>query len=289
MSTKATGPATPLDESVRVLARSGDPDRYVAALLAPRAIRDDLIVLAAFSGEIGRIPGLVREPMMGELRYQWWRDQLAALDRAEPTGNPLADALGDIIRRHRLPLGLVEGIIDASAGDLRHDLPADDGELASRHARGDGALFELAAIIHGLERTTALDEACADAGLVLALARGLSRVPWHLAHGGLPVTKARLAAAGLDPAQGLPGPDDVGLQAALDGIRELARACHERLGTRLGRLPRAALAPLLPVAMLKPYLAAQTRIGSDAKRVLAQPTPLARAWALWRARRRGVL
>ena len=43
-------------EAVRAAARSLDRDRYLAALLSPRSARSDLIALAAFMGEVARIP-----------------------------------------------------------------------------------------------------------------------------------------------------------------------------------------------------------------------------------------
>ena len=61
---------------VTIAARAHERDRYLAALLGPRPIRRDLIALAAFAGEVGRIPAFVTEPMMGRIRLQWWRERL---------------------------------------------------------------------------------------------------------------------------------------------------------------------------------------------------------------------
>ena len=52
-------------EAVRASARLNAPDRYYAALFAPAAVRDDLIALAAFCGEIARIGRQVSEPVDG--------------------------------------------------------------------------------------------------------------------------------------------------------------------------------------------------------------------------------
>ena len=67
-------------EAVRASARLNAPDRYYAALFAPAAVRDDLIALAAFCGEIARIGRQVSEPVMGEIRITWWRDALLAAE-----------------------------------------------------------------------------------------------------------------------------------------------------------------------------------------------------------------
>ena len=87
-----------ITDEMRQTARDLAPDRYYAALLAPRDVRDDLVTLAAFAGEMVRIEHLAREPMIGEIRLQWWRDALAA-ERSERTGNPLADQLRETVRR----------------------------------------------------------------------------------------------------------------------------------------------------------------------------------------------
>ena len=62
------------DDVIRLAARAYERDRYLAALLSPAARRDDLLVLAAFAGDVGRIASSVSEPMMGAIRLQWWRD-----------------------------------------------------------------------------------------------------------------------------------------------------------------------------------------------------------------------
>ena len=97
----AAPPRLDAGEVVRIAARAFERDRYLAALLAPRTLRDDLIAIAAFAGEIGRIPTMVSEPMIGRIRLQWWRDVIDAGDRA--TGNPVADALNTSTARHTLP------------------------------------------------------------------------------------------------------------------------------------------------------------------------------------------
>ena len=85
---------------VRGCARAHDFDRYLAALLAPRDVRDDLIALAATVGEIARVPATVKEPMMGEIRLTWWRDWLAKPLAEGLSGNPVADAMRRAIARH---------------------------------------------------------------------------------------------------------------------------------------------------------------------------------------------
>src|SRR5207244_2038693 len=64
------------DAAVEDAARANAFDRYLAARLAPRAARRDLIALAAFVGDTARIAATASEPLIGEIRLQWWRDVL---------------------------------------------------------------------------------------------------------------------------------------------------------------------------------------------------------------------
>ena len=146
---------------VRAAARAADPDRYLAALLAPARARGDLIALAAFLGEVARIPDAVHEPMMGEIRLQWWRDALETLRAGGKTGNPVADALGPVIARHALPEELLVSVIEGRRRDLepgRHDLAERMPELAAYIAETDGAAFRLSARVLGVEASPAVSD-----------------------------------------------------------------------------------------------------------------------------------
>lgn len=74
--------------------READPLRFGASLAAPPAARGRLWTLYALHHELARIPFSVSEPMLGEIRLQWWADQLAALGAGRPaTGHPVLEAL----------------------------------------------------------------------------------------------------------------------------------------------------------------------------------------------------
>ena len=75
------------DLAAREAARANEYDRYLAALLAPKAARPGLIALAAFQGEVARAVETVNEPIMGEIRLQWWRDALPGLRDGASTGS----------------------------------------------------------------------------------------------------------------------------------------------------------------------------------------------------------
>src|ERR1700746_2498526 len=64
--------------AVAALVRRHDRDRFQTALFAPARQRNALFALYAFNYEIARGRETVREPMLGQIRLQWWRESIAA-------------------------------------------------------------------------------------------------------------------------------------------------------------------------------------------------------------------
>jgi phytoene synthase len=270
------------EDVVRVSARAWELDRYLAALLAPRRLRQDLIALAAFAGEIARIPAFVTEPMMGEIRLQWWREALEISDLAARSGHPVADAIRATAARHHLPLGLLIGFIDAQSVALHDEPMADDQALTAHLAKTEGALFELALRITGRQDEDAHAAALA-AGLAYGLARLLVELPALWAQGRILIPLTRLSAAGLTLAEVQAGVPPERLAPVLSGLagearRQLAEA--RRLDRRLGRAQHVAL---LPLAVVEPYLQAFETGRRDFLREPLEISPLRRVWALWRS------
>ena len=80
------------------LVERGDPDRFLATMAAPPALRATLFPLYAFNVEIARAPWVTQEPMIAEMRLQWWRDALEEIEaggavRRHEVVSPLADLL----------------------------------------------------------------------------------------------------------------------------------------------------------------------------------------------------
>src|SRR5215831_19928675 len=64
--------------SVAALVQRHDRDRYQTVLFAPAAHREALFALYAFNYEIARVRESVTEPILGRMRLQWWRENIAA-------------------------------------------------------------------------------------------------------------------------------------------------------------------------------------------------------------------
>ncbi|MBT6544979.1 MAG: squalene/phytoene synthase family protein, partial [Rhodobacteraceae bacterium] len=58
------------------LVERGDPARFLAVMAAPVQAREVLFVLFAFNLEVARAPWVTQQPMIAEMRLQWWCDAL---------------------------------------------------------------------------------------------------------------------------------------------------------------------------------------------------------------------
>ena len=103
------------------LVRTADKDRFLASLFAPAELRRHLFALYAFNVEIARVREVVRTPMAGEIRLQWWRGALQGEGYGEVRANPVADALIDTIASYRLPVDPLLALIEARSFDLYDD------------------------------------------------------------------------------------------------------------------------------------------------------------------------
>jgi phytoene synthase len=99
--------------------RAADRDRFLAALFAPEPQRRGLLALLAFDHELSRTKSVTREPMLARIRLEWWREVVAeAAGEGKPRAQPIAEALSETVRRHRLPEQGFGDLIDARAEEI---------------------------------------------------------------------------------------------------------------------------------------------------------------------------
>jgi phytoene synthase len=274
--------------AVREAARRGEPDRYLAALLAPRNVRGDLAALAAVAAELSRVVQIVSEPMIGAIRLQWWRDAVETVARGERAAHPLADALGDAIRRHRLPVAIVHRLIDASSMELGTEPAAGEQPLDAYLEAAEATQFRLALLVLGQPRIAEQDAVISAAARAYGVARRPGRLllAMHAHEASVPRPQAG-SDEGTTAPEGSPGQaSDAAARDALAALRQEARSALATARAGMHMLEPASLPALLPLVMVEPYLRAQERV-ADPLRHVAEVAPLTRVWRIWRANMRG--
>jgi phytoene synthase len=262
------------------LVRRHDRDRFQTALFAPARHQDALFALYAFNYEIARVRESVREPMLGQIRLQWWREAIAtAYDGDVPRHHEVVELITDTIRARRLSRALFDRLIDARERDLDDAPPATLAELEAYTEASSASLVQLA--LEVLEAATPpAREAGRHIGIAYALAGLLRALPAHAATGRSFIPDDVAAAAGLDPAH----------RGALRGTAALSQAVAAvaaRAGEHLAAayalrrdVPGTALPALLPARIAANALQRLERAGFDPFQGAAVEADPLQSWRL---------
>lgn len=275
------GDVRPVYEAARTFER----DRYLSALLSPPDARDDLVVLAAYLGELQRIPLLAHDVTIGEIRLQWWRDALQAPAEVA-SGHPVADAVRELCARRGLPMDLFALPIEGRARELYEDGVPDDHGLLDYADETEGCAFRIAQAIAGGTEISEASEISRNAGRAMALARLALTLPQHLALGRLPLPAAFVGSA-RDPRGAEEGVARGAARELSVLLAEEARAYLARFRNDQARLGTRERAAYLPLSLVEPYVGAALRPGRDALLEVADISPLSRVVRPWFARWRG--
>jgi len=168
------------------LVRRGDPDRFMATMAAPVAVRAVLFPIYACNLEAARAPWVSTEPLIAQMRLQWWLD---ALDEI---------ASGGVVRRHEVVTSLALVLPPQAAAALRRSVEArirdadpapfeDEAEMLAYLEATAGGVAEAACLALGRAVPQALQGWSRAAGLV----RYFQAVPELVARGRHPLPDGR--------------------------------------------------------------------------------------------------
>ncbi len=267
------------------LVRAADKDRFLAALFAPAEHRDALHALYAFNIEIARVREVIREPLAGEIRLQWWNDAIEGKAAGEAAANPVAAALLESVARYRLPAELLTGLIAARRFDLYDDTMLSLAGFNDYARATASAVIELAARVLVPDCMPALGPLALHAGLGYAIAGLLQAFPRHAARGQLFLPLEVLQRHGAQPHNSSAQPATPELRAAMADLRGEARQ-HLAQAGRLAEVIAGGVTPaLLPVAPVRPLLERMEGRDYDPF-VPVELSQFQRQWRIWRAARR---
>lgn len=234
--------------------RESDPDRCRAALFAPKGQASALLTLYAFHAELAKVPEAVSEAMLGEIRYQWWRDAVAEIYEDRPVRrHEVATPLGALLRASDSPRFWIDRLIDGRARDIREGAFADIAAAEIYARETSGVLMLIAA---RMLTDAGDDEAVVTAGQAWGLT-GLAR-GWGYHKDGM--------LAGLE----------------FGALCDAAEQTYDRARKELGKSP-AALMPAISYAGLVPGFLRRLRAKDhDPAQNLVSYSPLLKRFRLMR-------
>ena len=167
----------------------GDPVRSAALMAAPPAARAALATLYAFNLEVARAPWVTKEPMIAEMRLQWWRDAVEDAGNGVIRAHEVMHPLAALITARDLPLDVLDRMIEARRWDIYSEAFTDDTAFEAYLDDTAGGLMWLSGKALGAGRTS--EPGLRDYGWAAGLAAYLQAVPELVARGRIPLVDGR--------------------------------------------------------------------------------------------------
>ncbi len=261
--------------------QESDRDRYLASLLTPADRRAAIVALYAYNAELARVRDVVREPLPGEVRLQYWRDLLEGSAHGETGANPVAAELLRAIQTWRLPVAPLVAMADARIFDL-YDDPMETPAMFEGYAgETAAALIQLSSLVLDAEAAEAVSEIAGHAGVALAVAGAILLMPIHRARGQVYLPTQILASVGLDRDAFLAGGNDERMTAGIQAFAGFGLD-HLRKARAAGAIPKSLLAAFLPATLAEPVLKRAMKIGHASLSTDIRPPQWRRQMAMMR-------
>lgn len=244
--------------------RTQDHDRWLTLQFAAADDRPALAALYAFNHEVAKTRETVSEPMLGQIRLEWWRESLDGIAAGQPRKHPVVEALGAVHRdnMHALPLDGMRALIDAREQDLLDRGPADfDALIAYADATG-GRLGTLAVTLCGAEDSAAL-EAASNVGRAWALTGLLRALAFQAAMQRTPLPDAELQQLGIARETLFRGAFSPELTPLIQRMAEAATDAIAAARSHRHDIPPRARNPLLLAPLAAGYLKTLARADWD--------------------------
>jgi len=151
-------------EACRDLVERADPERFLAIRAMPEEVLAKLLPILALNIEVSRAPWVTQEPMIAEMRLQWWRDALEEIAtgvevRKHEVTTPLAAALTPELAQE------LDKFVAARRWDIYKD-PFEDAAHQEDYLRATGGLLMWAmAAALGAQNKGAIERFGAAAGV----------------------------------------------------------------------------------------------------------------------------
>jgi len=273
----------------QALVKSVDEDRYLAALFAAPEQRAGLCALYAFNHEIAKVRDVISEPMLGEIRLQWWREAIEEIFLGGSVRqNETVEGLAQIVKIYGLDRGKLDALIDARAFDL-YDEPMETwDQLVAYLSATAGGLMSLALQITspGAPVSEEYVRACGIAWGSLGLLRAL---PLHARRRQMFLPQELLAKHDIELETLLAGKAGLQLTALVGEILDRSKTELRKARQLMSTRPVEALPAVLYVGLSGAYTRKIERAGQDLFTHDLSLSPLRKRMALLRANISGAI
>jgi len=146
--------------------KQSDADRVRAAYFSQEGSRARLMLLYAFHLELAKVPELVSEPMIGQIRYQWWREAVAEIYETDAVRkHEITTPLRTLLLDCDVPRFWIDQLIDGRERDIDPRPFETLSEAKDYSANTSGVLMKIAVKVLGADPHEAVEQAGTSWGL----------------------------------------------------------------------------------------------------------------------------
>lgn len=228
-------------------------DIYSPILFLSKELRPHASAIYAFANEIEKIPFLVKEPMAGEVRMQWWREVVEGHRIEEALSNPISQALNQTIVAHELPRDGFTRFVEAKLFDLYNDPMPDVETLEAYLGETESFLLQMIAMCAGANANSDLADACGHGGVAIGIAKLLKAVPQHTNLQKIYLPVELLEKHSLSTTHWLAADYSNKHLKAFKEFGNLALSHYSKSAVAISKLSKNIIPVFLPIAMAKSY------------------------------------
>ncbi|MBL4801143.1 MAG: squalene/phytoene synthase family protein [Emcibacter sp.] len=269
----------------RTLVAQFDHDRYLTTLYARQEKREGLYAIYAFNYEISRIRETVSEPMLGEIRLQWWREAIEGIYQDNIQNHDVVLPLATAINEFKLPRDIFMAIIDGRSQDLYDDSPENIAALEDYLHKTAGNIACLAVLILGQKDSKEpTSELASDLPRRLGVAWGyvgiIRAIPYHLSLKKNFIPLDLMEKYGIAPRKFL-SPDDLGpVKEILQELCQQAERHLQYLSNNKKHINTDVRSVYLLSALTREYLKTIKKADYNPFRLMEKAGSFSRQWHL---------
>lgn len=245
---------------------------HLAISLMPTHVQKSIFVLYSFFTELDSLAAQVSEPMLGEIRCQWWRDVITN----KQAQSPLAEALLAAISTHNWPEQALLDLIDAKIFDLYANPMENTSSFEAYAGHTYSTLVQLTATAIDPQQAKSFVDVSGHLGVAFTVAKSLTYLKVHQSRGQIYMPND-LVADDLTITENLTNPKT--LQAFVD----LGLAHYQQAQKHLTQT--TVFSATLPLLRCKLILQNAQKLGDDVYQKLEtiSPSQLSFQWQVFKA------
>ncbi|KAF8914932.1 isoprenoid synthase domain-containing protein [Mucidula mucida] len=234
------------------LVRKHDYESYLAGPFYPAELRTGYYALKAFSVELATVQDSVSNPMIGQMRMQFWRDAVKGIADDRPPRHPIALALHAATQKSRLPSYHLKRIIDARDAEMQSSSHLTTDSLMTHAESTSSSLLYLLLSMLSVSDST-VSHAASHLGIAQTLTTLLRALPYHAINGRMVVPAEITAKHGVVQ-------EDVfrkgsGARGIDEAVFELATLANDHLNTARSMFKEGGFEGKVPPTVMPVFLA----------------------------------